>query len=329
MKVNILGSCISRIAMLNGDRSGHGVAGTDLQMDCFLDKENLVCAMTPPPFPAEEINTVQEDELWDRSRCKALRQCLGKDTLNLLMNSDADYLVMDLFDFQNDFAIYKNTIFSTCSHEFFNTALYRKYQTSIRTSNFMNLPTWLWYGYIDLFFEKIMSKYDADHIILNRFRSNTWYLSKAGTIERIPDSFKQPYHSNDLYNGCLAEAEQYIIQKFNPYVIDLSQYYMGDENEWDNLNGAHFERTFYRETYKQIRRIIFKGTDQRYYSEPVFPDKEDWDMHKKFDVEKGIRRMEELVNKQDILWLNILHKLNLYKPEDKRVRQYMQVVQNL
>lgn len=35
---------------------------------------------------------------------------------------------------------------------------------------------------------------------------------------------------------------------------------MGDQNDWDNLNGAHFEREFYRETFDQIKRIIFGET---------------------------------------------------------------------
>lgn len=42
--------------------------------------------------------------------------------------------------------------------------------------------------------------------------------------------------------------------------IDLSKYFMGDQNDWDNLNGAHFEREFYRETFDQIKRIIFGET---------------------------------------------------------------------
>ncbi len=29
---------------------------------------------------------------------------------------------------------------------------------------------------------------------------------------------------------------------------------MGDRNCWDNLNGAHFEKKFYRETFDQIKK---------------------------------------------------------------------------
>lgn len=33
--------------------------------------------------------------------------------------------------------------------------------------NYMNLPKGLWYGYVDLFFEKISQKYDVNYIIPN------------------------------------------------------------------------------------------------------------------------------------------------------------------
>jgi len=36
--------------------------------------------------------------------------------------------------------------------------------------------------------------------------------------------------------------------------------------------------------------------------------------------------MFELMDKQDILWLNILDKLNIYAPEDERVQQYVSTV---
>ena len=167
---------------------------------------------------------------------------------------------------------YKEIIFSTCAHEFFNTNPFKKHKEEIDIINFMNVPKCLTYGYIDLFFEKLMKKYDSDHIILNRFRFNTYYLDKNGNIQYIPETFRRPYHSNDKYNRQLFEIEAYIIEKYNPYVIDLSKYYMVDENIWDNLNGEHFEEAFYRETFSQIKKIIYGETTEKYFSSPNFFD---------------------------------------------------------
>jgi len=330
-KVNILGSCVSRVSLLNANTKGHGIYGDDMQQVYFLDKQNFVLAMMPPAFSQEAIDAIDENVLYDKSRIKSLRQCLNKTTIDMLMESDADYLVMDLYDFQNDFIVYKDTAFSTCAHEFMNTELFRRNSSNMQIANFMKLPTWLWYPYIDLFFEKIMKKYDADHIILICFRSNTYYWAKDGSIKEIPEEFKQPYHSNDMYNAPLQRLEDYIIRKYQPYVIDLSKFYMCNENEWSNLNGAHFEYRFYRRVFSCITEIVTGRAATRYYATPEFmweefgqptEDEKKW----KFDVEGALKLLPRLVEKEDILWLNLLHKLNVYAKDDIRVREYTQSI---
>lgn len=332
-KVNILGSCVSRVSLLDGDLQGHNTSDENIKMDYFLDKQNIVCAMMPPPFPRSEVDAIMPEELWDKQRIKTLKQGINKDTVSMLLNSDAEWLVVDLCDMQNDMVVYKKTMFSSCAHEFFNTQLYKKNSDDIKEANLMKLPPYMWYGYVDLFFEKIMKKYDSNHIILNRFRSNTYYLSKAGYIELVPDQFKQPYHSNDYYNEALTELETYIIDKYNPYVIDLAQYFMGDENLWSNLNGAHFEKAFYRATFDQIKRIIKGETNERYFSNPDFFNEQrrglSEDRLRKFDVEQGIRVFEQLLAANDLLWINVLDKLNYYAPDDVRVRQYVQCLNEI
>lgn len=326
MKVNILGSCISRISLLDGDRSGHGIAHDRIEMEYFLDKQNIALSVMPPPFSKNEIMDISAEELWDKSRIHSLRQCLNKSTVHMLLESDADWLVMDLFDMQNDFAIYKETAFATCAHEYFQTKCFNKYKEDIKVANFMTLPKWVWYPYVDIFFEKIMKKYDENHIILNRFRSNTYYLDKDGAIKEIPNNFKNPFQANDKYNQSLKELEDYIIEKYNPYVIDLTQYFMGDATFWDNLNGAHFEKEFYRETYTQLIRIIQGETDNRYYSEPDFFNKTrrgyEEDKQRVFDIEHGIKAVDMLISKEDFLWVNVLDKLDTYAPDDERVMEY-------
>lgn len=326
MKVNILGSCISRLIMLAGDQEGHGIADLEMELGYFLDKQNIVCTMLPSAFSKEEINSVMAEELWDRSRHRVLKQCLDKSTNRLLLESDAEYVVMDLYDMQTDFAILHNTMFSTCAHEFFNTQLFKKYQNEVQTANLMKLPEWLWYGYVDLFFEQLMKKYDKDHIILNRFRSNTYYLSKEGRLERIPDTFKQPYHSNDAYNETLKCLEDYIISRYDPYVLDFSKFYCGDAEKWDNLNGAHFENDFYTDSFQCIKEIMAEEKKQRAFVTPPFLSKigdgqpEPWN-GVPLDIEQLTRSVLELLNQGDLLWLGLLYKLCCYAPEDKRVRE--------
>lgn len=332
-KVNILGSCISRIVMLDGDTSGHYVADERLSMDYFLDKQNIVCAVMPPPFPREEVEAIAKEELWDGSRWKSLQQCLNKDTVKLLHASDAEWLIVDFYDVQADVSIYGDTMFSSCAFEFYNTSVFKQRKPEVfQRTNLCLLPTWIWYAYADVFFQQILDKYDADHIIVNRFRSNTYYLSKEGRVAKVPDAFKQPYHSNDRYNPQLRRFEDYIIQRYHPYVIDLSHFFMGDQNQWENLNGAHFEHEFYRESFDAVREIILGGSKQRVWNKSRLMDFSrrgyEEDRRRKFDVERGLQMIEQFVEQGDWLWLNLLDKLVTYAPQDARVKRYLALYEN-
>lgn len=326
IKINVLGSCISRVSLLDGVQSEHGIADDRLELGYFLDKQNIVAAMMPPAFTKEEVQAITVDELYDKSRLQSLKQTLNKETLNLLLESDADYLVMDFYDMGIMFLSYKNTCMATQANEFCRTNLFRKYQDKMYKWNLYELPIWIWYTYVDLFMEKIMTKYDSDHIILNRFRCNSYYLDLDGKVKYIPDGFRMAIQPNPKYNQNAYDLEKYFIEKYNPWVIDLSKYFMGDRNCRDNLNGAHFEKEFYRETFDQIKRIIFEKDAKRYYDEPDFfnKDRRGWseDIERKFDVDAALCSdgvFYNLLNSGDILWLNILDKMNMYAPDNKRV----------
>lgn len=330
MKITILGSCVSRVSLLDGDQKGHGIAGEIMELEYFLDKQNIALAMMPPPFDRDTVETITVEELWDRTRLRSLKQTLLKDTIPLLMNGKSEYLIMDLYDFQNDFFSYKNTAFATQAHEFVNTRVFRQYKEELSCWCFYEMPTWIYYPLVDCFFNTILQKFDADHIILNRFRANTYYLNKKGNILPIPDNCKMPYRCNDKYNEKARALEDYIIQKYQPYVIDLSKFFMGDANIWGNLQGAHFEQEFYRETYDQVVRIVRGETEEKYFSQPRFfvEDRRGIEEDRKWavNVENCLKTMEMLVEKEDILWLNILDKLYMHVPDDSRVQEYVRNV---
>lgn len=321
---------MSRISLLDGKQNGHGIAGDILDLEYFLDKQNIALAMMPPPFDSEIVETITVDELWDRSRLHSLKQTLLKETIPLLMNGESEYLVIDFFDFHNTFLSYKDTAFGTQAHEFMNTRVFRQHSNELKAWCFYEMPTWIYYPWVDRFFDIILQKFDSDHIILNRFRANTYYLNKNGKILPIPDNYKMPYQCHDKYNEKGRTLEDYVIQKYQPYVIDLSQYFMGDANIWDNIQGAHFEQEFYRETYDQVMQIVKGEAEERYFAKPKFFSEErrgmDEDRKRAFDVEDGLKTMEMLVEKEDILWLNVLDKLNIYAPNDSRVQEYVRSV---
>ncbi len=193
MKVTVLGSCVSRVSLLRGDTKGHGIADSGengLELEYFLDKHNIALAMLPPPFSQEEVDGISRDELWDKSRDLSLKQSLMKRTVPMLLEGEAEYLIMDFYDFHNNFFCYGDTAFATQANEFANTGLFRKYAKELTSYTFFDLPTWIYYALVDWFFERISKKFDRDHIILNRFRANTFYLDKEGKILLIPEECK-------------------------------------------------------------------------------------------------------------------------------------------
>lgn len=327
-KINILGSCVSRVSLLDGDQKGHGIADEDMELGYFFDKQNMVLCQMPAPFTKEEVATITVEELWDKSRIHVVHQSLNKDTLPMLMESDADYLVIDLMEFQTYFAVYGKTAFDTNAFEFMNTGLYQKYASDIRIANFLEMDEWIYYPYIDLFFGKVMTKYDADHIILNRFRANSYFLGKDGQIKNIPDAFKNKFQANDRFNYKLRQLEDYIIKKVNPYVIDISKYYMGCEQDWSNVQGAHFEKGFYHHTLDLIRHIINDKPTERVFDKAEFFTGKYPESYE-CDIDNLYNTMMVFLDNEEILWMNILDKLYSRMPENEELKGYVEACKDL
>ena len=330
--LNCLGSCLSRLSLLKGEKNLHGIYNGEnigIKIQYYLDKHNIALAMMPPPFDREQVEAITDENLRDKTRLRSMKQMLNKDTIKMLLESDAQYLIMDLYDFHNSFLVYKDTAFGTQAGEFSNTKLYHKVLDKLTLmSSFFERMTWVYYPLVDLFFERIMQKYDSEHIILNRFRSNIYTLLKNGNIKRLSDDFKMNYQCSDKYNPQCRALEDYIIKKYNPYVIDLSKYFMCDENYWGSsgIHSGHFERQFYLETYNQMIRIMTGETKEKYYNKPGFfnPERDGYeeDSKRKFDTNKGLEFLNYLIDTKDPLALNILEKLYIKMPNQEFLEIY-------
>jgi len=266
--VDIIGSCVTRNVFLDGDASQRGCADERIKIIHYFDKQNIACCMSPAPFDDRIVDRITPDEQWDKSdqNLRNMKLTLNKKTLEVLMNSEAEYLFMDLYDFHTPMIGYRNTFFSTFKHEFFNLNLFRSNTDAFKTIfYFLDLPEWLWYGYVDLFFKKIMEKYTPDKVVLLRFRACDTYLSRDNEMRPIPVAYKRPWMSNARYNDKLRLLEEYIIDRYHLQVIDVSKYFIGDENVHSDLQGSHFDRNYYTDSLNHIRRIIFDRSSRNGY----------------------------------------------------------------
>lgn len=340
IKVNVLGSCVSRVSLLDGITDETGIADDRLEIAYNLDKQNVVCATYPPAFTRDEVENIVDIDVHEKYAIRSLQQNLNKDTMDLLKNSVGDYVITDFMDMHMAHAKYRDTYFATQALEFYRTNLGEKYKQDIEMVRFLELPEEKWLYRVDQFWDEMMEKYDGDHIILNRFRSNSYYLATDGCVREIPwDRFHGPSHPIPELNEATRRLENHIIERYNPWVIDLSKYFMGDENVWENLQGAHFEREFYRETMDAVREIIFQdgsgnwGTGvgemlhKKCFDKPRFFQEKRRMLQDeagyKLDIDDAIKSLESFRNVGDMLWVNILDKLYMRRLDDARVIEYV------
>lgn len=330
-KINVLGSCVSRVSLLDGQASEHGIADKRLTLDYYLDKQNIVCAMLPPPFSRGEVSKMTDICMKEKYAFRSLQQNLNKDTLPLLLASDAEWVVVDCMDMHMAHAKYNGTVFATQAYEFFRTSLGQN-MWDVDKVRWLEQPFVEWKKYVDAFWNQMVERYGADHIILNRFRCNEWYRDIGGVIREIPERFHADSHPLPRLNNALEKLETYIIEKYHPWVIDISKYFMGDENMWENLQGAHFEREFYRETFDAIKRIIFKDNINNDATDIGLLNRErrgvEEELALPFDIESGKYMLDYFYAKEDPLWLNVLDKLYLRIPKDRIVQTYLEKVNN-
>lgn len=251
--VDVHGSCVSR-NILNFNKE------SDIAVNQFFSRNNIVSCMMPPA----DISTSREElKLYESEyshRC--LRYSIEKKTVPLLLSSKADFLVIDFFDLCQPVAGYKNTTFSTYDYTFYNTAAYRNEQEEYKLVNFLDLPGFLWYGYIDLYWQQMLEKF-GEKIILVKLHCCNKYISKEGIVKPTPPNLLG--FGNAKYNQQLYDLEEYVIKKYDPYVIDVSKYFIPDENYNPDVTPVHFEKNYEISAQLLIEEILVNRPKQKYY----------------------------------------------------------------
>lgn len=250
VKVDVHGSCVSRSCFEMIDKTLVEVSNT-------FSRNHIVSCMMPPaniPFSHGDLQQYSSEH---SERC--MRRALDKSTLPLLLQSEADYIVIDFFDLCQPVAAYNDTTFSTYDYTFYNSPFYKANAQKFSVVDFFNLPVFLWYGYVDTYFQKISEKFH-DRIILNRLNCSTVFMSKNHRIYDIPERLCS--FGNAKYNTALYDLENYIIDKYQPYVIDISKYFIPDEADNPDTTPVHYEN-LYTVTQSSIMKRILTDTENR------------------------------------------------------------------
>ncbi len=192
-------------------------------------------------MPPADISTTREELLIHDSEYshRCMRQAIEKLAVPLLMESASEFLVIDFFDFCQPVASYKDTTFSTYDYCFYNTNAFRNNREAYSSFNFFDVPNFLWYGYIDFYFQKMTRKYGNENIILNKLSCFNGYIDKCGNLQPTPENLLN--FGSAKFNQKLDELETYVIDKYKPYVIDITKYFVPDEHHNPDVTPIHYE----------------------------------------------------------------------------------------
>jgi len=214
--------------------------------------------MMPPVdlhIPREELHYRSEYAY----RC--VEYALSKETIPRLFDSEAEFLLIDFFDLCQHVAVVNYTTCQTYDYTMLEAPSFKTLWSG-QQLHFLEIPTCLWYGYVDLYWSNMAEKFN-NNIVLSRLNCCGQYITKNNIVEALPE--RVLYFGNDKYNTALAELERYIISKYNPYVIDVSKYFIADENYSSDVTPVHYEKNYEVSAWNLLRHILLNHPVQRYF----------------------------------------------------------------
>jgi len=252
--IDIHGSCVSRDIFNCPDNK-------NVKVRHYFSRNNIASSMMPPADISTKKEELSKYDSEYSHRC--VRQAIEKQAVPLLTESESEFLVIDFFDFCQPVACYKGTTFSTYDYCFYHTSAFRNEREAYSSVNFFDVPSYLWYGYIDLYFQKMTQKFGKQRIILNKLNCCNGYIDKSGNLKPTPENLLN--FGNAKFNKHLDDLENYVIQKYNPYVIDITKYFIPDETDNPDVTPIHYEGSYHEAAWFLINNILMNKPTQRLY----------------------------------------------------------------
>ena len=72
---------------------------------------------------------------------------------------------------------------------------------------------------------------------------------------------------NMKYNKALAELEEWLIKRHNPYVIDVTKYFIADQNFEPDVTPVHYEENYRKSAWALMKHILLERPERRYFDE--------------------------------------------------------------
>ncbi len=252
MKADVHGSCVSFSILKKETEDGCQIKLGCLDNNYFFSHINIAGSM------GERIDiepTEEELSSLDGHLRRNLIAGLNKSVVPNLLESDAEYLLIDFYDFGRVQWAYRNGSYTHTSF-FRETEYWQKISGQIEgTFRWIDLPTFLWYGKVDSYFQRMVEKYGRDHIILNRISFNRYYIDKDNSMKefrRENPRWLGSYRDNE----CIRNLEEHVIQKFGIQSIDVAKYFVSDYKFTNDILEVHYEEEYYRLAGRKLAEIV-------------------------------------------------------------------------
>ena len=221
-----------------------------------LESVNFISLMSNPVEYNEKL--LNSDNDYDNT---CVRNDLTKDFLNVLRDTEVDYLIIDtFFDVACGIVIVDENSYLTESPRLIHTDYYKLLNDKKRLRIFENFDEYynLWKKSINLFFNFMENNCRDIKIILNCSRSVYKYWDNSQLIE--DDNLRV----QKKYNPVRDMMDTYILENFDVEVLPFNNDILADKNHIFGLYPVHYEKKYYEEKNEQLNKIIHRNSIYEY-----------------------------------------------------------------
>lgn len=252
MKADVHGSCVSFSILKKETKTG-----CQIKLDC-LDNHHFFSHINIAGSMGRKIDVEPtEEELCtiDEHLRRNIITDLNKSVVSELLQSDAEYLLVDFYDFGRVQWAYRGGSYTHTS--FFNdTPYWQRISEQVEgVFRWIDLPTFLWYDKVDEYFKIMVEKFGKDHIILNRVYFSRYYIDKDSNLKEIRrqnPNWLGSYRDNER----IRNLEEHVIEKFGIESVDVAKYFVADCRFADDILEVHYEEEYYHLAGRIISKIV-------------------------------------------------------------------------
>lgn len=236
VKVNIFGSCVTRDTLEHDYRK-------ELCIGEYIARQSIISSISVPvEFDEKDI------QLNSCFQVRQLESDLKKNALTRLVNSDAEYLIIDLIEERFKIGKIKKS-YITISNELSQSNVLKCENLKIYEKKKRGRKVYLKHKdiqiFIDKFLECLLKKYSQNQIIIHEVYLSDYFIDKTGIKKEFPNYYV-------VYNHRINDILAYMymcVKKRLPYanVISISSKYVADEKHKWGLAPMHFQEEYYIE----------------------------------------------------------------------------------